>query len=152
MGQRGPQGTPDAIRLHEGTYREDRHGGSVRAVPGAPVKPDWLCERAAAIWDERITQLREVPGLLSEVDGPALALYCHYWAVFHEARETLEEEGAVCTGEKGGAYPHPAVGMRNKAAEMIAKVGAKFGMTPSDRTTIKATVQTTDDELSELIA
>jgi P27 family predicted phage terminase small subunit len=152
VGKRGPAPTPNAVKLFEGTYREDRHGGDVHAPPGTPVKPGWLCELAAQIWDERIAQLSEVPGLLSEVDGPALALYCHYWARFHEAQALIAGEGVTCTGEKGGEYQHPAVSIQNKAAEMIAKIGAKFGMTPSDRSGLKPTVKTTDDELSELIA
>lgn len=152
MGQRGPAATPNAIKLMEGTYREDRHGGAVHAPPGTPVKPKWLEGLASEVWDERVNELSQVPGLLSEVDAPSLALYCYYWQVFHEAKKTIEEEGAVCTGEKGGAYPHPSVGQRNKAAEMIAKIGAKFGMTPSDRTSIKPATKTPDDELSELIA
>jgi phage terminase small subunit len=39
---------------------------------GKPIKPEWLSERAAAIWD---TQVRRAPWL-TEVDSCKLALWC----------------------------------------------------------------------------
>lgn len=153
MGKRGPTPTPNAIKMLEGTYREHVHGGGVRAPDGLPAKPDWLSEAASAVWDERIAELRDVPGLLSSVDGPALAAYCFAWARLHEAQALLDANGSlVCVGEKGGEYQHPAIGIQSKALEMIAKIGAKFGMTPSDRANLKPSVRTVDDEVADLIA
>ena len=152
MGLRGPAKTPNAIKLLEGTFREDRDGG-VRAPTGAPVKPDWLGEIASRVWDERVGELSLIPGLLSPVDGPALASYCHAWQRFHDAQKEIDANGAItCMSEKGGEYMHPAVAIQHKAIELIAKIGAKFGMTPSDRAGLKPTVQTPEDDLSELIA
>lgn len=136
----------------EGTFREDRHGGGVRVPDGAPLKPDWLGEIASRMWDERIEQLMAVDGLLSPMDGPALALYCDAWQQFHDASQIIAQQGMVAVSEKGAEYQHPAVGIANKARDAIAKLGAKFGMTPSDRAGLKPTGRTVDDELSELIA
>jgi P27 family predicted phage terminase small subunit len=153
MGLRGPAPTPIALKVIEGTYREDRHGGGVRAPDGLPVKPNWLGGLASQVWDERIEEMRAIPGLLSTIDGPALATYCTAWQELHEANAEIEANGSLtCMSEKGGTYQHPAVGIRHKAIELIAKIGAKFGMTPSDRAGLKPSVQTVDDELSELIA
>ncbi len=152
MGLRGPTPTPESIKILEGTYREDRHGGGVRVPNGAPVKPKWLGDFASRVWDERVDELSAIPGLLSPVDGPALAVYCHQWQKFHEAEAAIEKCGKVAVSEKGGEYQHPWVSIQNKAEEMIAKLGAKFGMTPSDRAGLKPTGMTTDDELADLIA
>jgi P27 family predicted phage terminase small subunit len=152
MGLRGPAAKPNALKVLEGTYREDRHGGGVRAPDGLPIKPDWLGESAAIVWDKTIDELRDIPGLISPIDGPALACYCLAWQELYEADAVIVEEGLTCQSEKGATYQHPAVGIRHKAIELIAKIGAKFGMTPSDRAGLKPTVRTTDDELSELIA
>lgn len=153
MGLRGPAAKPTALKVLDGTYREDRHGGDVHAPVGAPLKPDWLGDIAARVWDERVEQLMSVPGLLSPLDGPALATYCHAWQRFHDAQKEIEANGSItCVSEKGGEYMHPAVATQHKAIELIAKIGAKFGMTPSDRAGLKATGQTADDELAGLIA
>lgn len=94
-----------------------------------------------------------VPGLLSPLDGPALATYCHAWQRFFDAQKEIEANGSItCVSEKGGEYMHPAVATQHKAIELIAKIGAKFGMTPSDRNGLKATVQNQDDEITNLIA
>src|SRR3990172_18716 len=114
MGKRGPQPTPNAIKMLEGTYREDRHGG-VHAPAGMPVKPNWLGEIASRVWDERIDELSAVPGLLSSVDGPALAIYCHAWQEFDDARRVIESDGLISVSEKGGEYQNPAVGIQHKA-------------------------------------
>lgn len=153
MGLRGPAPTPTALKMLEGTYRDDRHGGSVCAPPGAPLKPAWLGEIASRVWDERVEELMAVPGLLSPLDGPALATYCHAWQRFHDAQMEIDANGSItCVSEKGGEYMHPAVATQHKAIELIAKIGAKFGMTPSDRAGLKPTGRTEQDELADLIA
>ncbi len=152
MGKRGPTAKPNALKVLEGTFREDRHSG-VTAPTGMPIKPQWLGEIASRVWDERINELSAVPGLLSPVDGPALATYCHAWQRFHDAQTEIESNGAItCMSEKGGEYMHPAVAIQHKAMELIAKIGAKFGMTPSDRAGLKATVETPDDKVAALLA
>jgi P27 family predicted phage terminase small subunit len=152
MGKRGPAPTPAAIRMLEGTYREDRHGAAVRVREGVPAKPEWLGDISSTVWDERIDECLETPGLLSPMDGPALALYCDAWQQFHDAKAIIDKQGMVAISEKGAEYQHPAVGIKNKAGETIARLGAKFGFTPSDRSGLKPTVQTPDDELSMLMA
>jgi P27 family predicted phage terminase small subunit len=137
MGKRGPAPTPNALKMAEGTYREDRHGGGVTVPDGVPVKPAWLGDVGSAMWDETVSRLSKIPGLLSDLDGPALALYCDAWEDFHDAVELLNEHGPICVGEKGGEYPHPALGMKNNARAVIAKYEAKFGLTASDRSALK---------------
>jgi P27 family predicted phage terminase small subunit len=153
MGKRGPAAKPTALKVLEGTYREDRHGGGMRAPNGLPLKPAWLGEIASKVWDECIGELELIPGLLSPVDGPALATYCHAWQRFHDSQREIDINGSItCVSEKGGEYMHPAVAIQHKAIELIAKIGAKFGMTPSDRAGLKPTGRTELDDLADLIA
>lgn len=137
MGKRGPKAKPLAVHVAEGTYRKARHAGSVVAPAGVPKKPDWLGDIGSAYWDSAIAHLQKTPGLLATVDEYSLSLWCDAWEDYHEALNTLNEEGTVCMGEKGGQYPHPAVGMKNNARATIAKFGVLFGMDPSSRTALK---------------
>lgn len=144
MGQRGPAPTPTAVKIAEGTYRPSRDGAGVVAPSGIPDKPAWLAnvgEVASETWDERVEELSRIPGLLSPADGPALAAYCVAWQRFRDAQEEIARDGITCFGEKGGQYQHPAVGIQNKAIEVIGRIGAKFAMTPSDRAGMKVAPQ-----------
>jgi len=122
MGKRGAAPTPTAIKIAEGTYRKDKPGGNMVAPAGLPVKPDWLGEKAAAMWLETVERLGQVPGLLCPLDSAALALYCDAWRIY------LENQHA------GGRLERAD---RKEAAANIVKLGARFGMTPSDRSSMK---------------
>lgn len=152
MGKRGPARTPEALKVLEGTYREDRHGGSLKLRPGEPRRPVWLCEAASLIWDEVVCELSLVPGLLCEADGAALALYCDARRQYHEYDEQIRSDGLTTESLTAGTKAHPLLTHRNAARAAVDKLGAKFGLTPSDRASLKMSTTTTDDELSDLIA
>lgn len=94
---------------------------------------------AAEVWRETVARLSMRDGLLSPIDGRALAVYCIAWQRFEDAEDEIARDGITCMGEKGGQYPHPAVGIQNKAMDTIVRVGAKFGMTASDRVGLPVT-------------
>jgi P27 family predicted phage terminase small subunit len=144
---------PTAHKEMEGTYREDRDGGTVRMRPGIPFKPTWLGEVASSVWDETISELERVENLLSDADGPALALYCDAWREYWEADAAVSEYGMVVSTLTGGLKPNPAVRMRATARADINRMAAKFCLTPSDRAATKLPTQTlADDDLDQLIA
>jgi hypothetical protein len=64
-------------RLHllEGTLNSTRHAdrGDAPQPTGRPTKPQFLAGRAEELWD----QFFESGYWLTEVDGPALAAWCH---------------------------------------------------------------------------
>lgn len=152
MGKRGPAKLPTAYKQLEGTYREDRDGGTLRLRPGIPARPLWLDGIAANIWDETIAELSMVEGLLSDADGPALALYCDAWRQYHEYDQQLRKDGNTTLSLTAGVKAHPLIARRDAAREAVIKIGAKFGLNPGDRASMKVAAQTTYDELSELIA
>lgn len=152
MGKRGPAPIPDAIKLHEGTYREDRHGGSLKVHPGSPRKPVWLDEAAALIWDETIAELERTPGLLAEVDGAALALYCDARRQYHEFDEQIRKDGNTIISLTAGLKAHPLLARREAARAAVDRLGAKFGMSPSDRASLKPGPTTAASELDDMIA
>jgi P27 family predicted phage terminase small subunit len=118
---------------------------------GVPLKPDWLGEKASAVWDETIAELQEIRGLLSTLDAGVLALYCDAWQQFHDAQAIIAAQGMICRSDKGGAYQHPAVGIANKARAEITKLGAFFGLNPPAREGLILAGPDHHDELAELI-
>lgn len=149
MGQRGPKRMSSKYLEINGSRIQDGRG--IALPPGTPAKPDWLGPVASAVWDETILDLAEIPGLLSELDGGALALYCDAWQQYKDASAIVAREGMVATSEKGGTYQHPAVGIRNKARDAIIRLGAMFGLNPQSREGMVVSGQKPEDELDELL-
>lgn len=152
MGKRGPAKQPDAIQELHGRPGKRPPRNNMPVPPGQlPTCPDWLGDVGRKVWD-KVAPILDAMGVLTSVDGNALACYCEAWEDFQDARDEIETDGSTCTGKNGGAYLHPAVGRKNKAIERIKQFGAKFGMTPSDRTGIEVPGDTGDDGFDDDIS
>ena len=127
---------PVAAKLLDGSHREDRDGRPLATAVGVPLKPEWLGEIAAKVWDETVADLAAIDGFLTSVDAGALSLYCHAWQEFHEARELIKRDGLVVKGREGVLVRHPALMVKKHATDTIASIGSKFGLTPVSRASL----------------
>jgi P27 family predicted phage terminase small subunit len=101
-----------------------------------PDPPDHLSKKAKAEW-ERIAPELERYGLLTKIDGSALAAYCDYFAQWAEASAEVKKQGMIIqTGF--GPQVNPWLRISNKAVEGMNKILVEFGMTPSSRSRVKA--------------
>jgi P27 family predicted phage terminase small subunit len=75
-------------------------------------------------------------GLLTEIDGVALAMLCESLAIYRQAKAALGDEGLVVVSDKGNSYQHPALGIMNSARADALKWAREFGMTPAARSRI----------------
>ena len=87
---------PVAVHKLQGTYRPDRHRVGIQPPEQVPACPDWLGPVGKQTWESTVDTLREVPGLLTRLDGDMLALYCEAWEEFRDAREQIAKEGSTC--------------------------------------------------------
>ena len=135
MGKRGRPTKPTVLKIREGNPGKQKLPANEPKPPvGTPTCPDWLGDVGRAKWESLVRLLGRVPGLLTEADADALGLYAHTYEIFLEALREIEANGGpTCTGEKGGKYPHPADSRRKQAVADMLRIGARFGMTPSDR-------------------
>ncbi len=100
--------------------------------PVAPKCPAWLSKEAKREW-KRVAPELERLGLLTVVDGGALAAYCQAYARWREAEEAIKREGLVVQTGTGYLMPHPAVKIAEKAQQLIKAFCTEFGLTPSSR-------------------
>ncbi|MFO0789932.1 MAG: phage terminase small subunit P27 family [Pirellulales bacterium] len=128
----GRNRAPIGARLLDGSYDEARDGVPLATRAGEPVKPSWLSPIAAKVWDEVVGELSSIEGLLTPLDGPALACYCLAHQRLAEAREILAAEGLILNGRR-----HPALMVESKAIEQICTIGQKFGLTPTSRSSLR---------------
>jgi P27 family predicted phage terminase small subunit len=110
---------------------------------GEPVKPPWLKGRAAAAWKEIVPELARI-GLLTVVDGHALAVYCEAWATYVQASEIVRTEGILIESYRGGKAKNPAAQIMRDSADLMMKVGGQFGLTPATRTRLQVPDDGTD--------
>lgn len=145
MGKRGPAPAPTTLKLVRGT-RPDRVNTAEPAPGELPVAaPSWLTHGAFELWTRYAPDLQR-QGVLKAWDCEAFAAWCDAVVRRAAAAQALDREGMVveasvfdrngkCTGfryQKSEWW-----GIWKDANEVIARVGARFGLTPSDRSQLK---------------
>lgn len=134
--RRGPKPVPTTLKLARGSRRPINPDEPKPRV-SRPRCPSHLSDSAKAEW-KRISPLLTREGLLTHLDGAALALYCEACGLWVEAKQKVAETSLVVTTEKGNVIQNPYVGIANKAAKQMLEILVEFGMTPSSRTRVTA--------------
>jgi len=158
---RGRKPTPTRLKeLLGNPGKRPLNGAEPRPDATAPKCPDWLDGAAKRKWGALAPELARL-GLLTAIDGDALAAYCQAWAEFRQATETLRREGRYVksggkvvekAGEKAGddgkptyevlgaqLVPHPAVAQQRSAWAAVRAFASLFGLDPSSRSRLKVT-------------
>ena len=145
MGAGGRPKKPTALKLLEGNPGHRTIKEEIKPNPIIPDKPKFLKKEASDEWD-RISIKLEKLGLLSEIDGAALAGYCQSWRRWIEAERDIDELGMTFTAEKTGYQQQiPQVGIAHNCLKLMSIYIGKFGLSPSDRSGLGKTIQTKDD-------
>jgi P27 family predicted phage terminase small subunit len=139
--KRGPAPKPTNLRKLHGD-RKDRINNA-EPIPGKAdiVPPAWLgeteCgERALEIWAEIAPDLASKE-VLTPWDVDQFAAYCDVTARFQELATKLGKRGTTYTiNAKQGKLRHPEVGRYLEFLKASSQLGARFGLTPSDRSQI----------------
>ncbi len=124
-----PRKSPEQHKI-DGTYRPSLHGplpdkfqtwmdGGGDGPPPAPVKPDSLSAEASVMWD---FVLETRPGMVWPSDGPILAVYCEWWALWKLVLTLAQGKPSAKTLTPLGII-----------TDKVDKLGAKFGLSPKDR-------------------
>lgn len=132
-GGRAPKPTP--LKVLQGVRPNrinDDEPVPVSDIPECPSRH----RDVRAVWDYTIEQLR-VMGVVTLVDRDALHAYCEAVVAFREACDTIEREGPIITGARGGLIRHPACAIQKENAMLMKSYAVQFGLTPSARTSIR---------------
>jgi P27 family predicted phage terminase small subunit len=130
------------IAQHEaaGTFRKGRHAGPNLPVESPPMPPD-MSPAAQACWNTVVEECR-FSGVLARIDGKAMRLLAESWSLYLEAQDAIQKHGIIVSepmaagGER--LKKNPAVDVRATAWKEVKMILSKFGLTPSDRTGLKA--------------
>jgi P27 family predicted phage terminase small subunit len=143
----GPPPTPTHLKLLRGNPGHQK----LRAEPlplipkTCPEPPAFITGYAADEW-WRIAPELHVLGLLTRIDVPALAAYCHAYAQWRMAAETLAKMaasdpvtgGLLIKTKYGDVAQNPLVSITRKHAADMVRYAGEFGLTPIARSRIAA--------------
>ena len=141
MGARGVKNAPTHLKV----LRGDRESRINREEPipteGKVVPPEDMRPEALEIWNELAPDLED-KGLLTPWDIYIFEAFCQSVADYRECNELLHKSISpfgkyVERGAAGGMIKSPYHQMMRDHIETMAKLGSRFGLTPSDRADLR---------------
>jgi P27 family predicted phage terminase small subunit len=135
MAKPGPKPAPTATKVLNGVRKGRINDAEPRPGPLKAIPPATLDPVARAEWN-RIAPMLERMGVLTEADGPALAMYCEAFARAAAAERSIQKQGLMVMTGLGGMKVNPHFAVAERARALMLKVMGEFGMTPSSRSRI----------------
>lgn len=130
---RGRKPKPTHLKLLQGNPgKRPVNKREPKPRPIAPSCPSWLSAEAKKEWAVIAPELERL-GLLTIIDGSALAGYCQSYARWKQAERVLDKDGFTRETESGFLQQRPEVSIAQKSLGLVAKFLVEFGMTPSSR-------------------
>lgn len=147
----GNMAKPIALRLIEGD--RGKHGPIKHEVKPrlvAPECPEWLEPEAQAEWKRIVPKLTRL-GLLTEVDGAALAGYCQSYARWAQAEQAIAVQGLTAEAQSGWKQQAAEVSIALKYMQQVKAWCAEFGLTPSARARMAMPGEKPEDDFGDLL-
>jgi P27 family predicted phage terminase small subunit len=149
MGRRGPAPKPTPLKLASGNAGKRPINDAEPDPPrGAPPVPEFLDDKARAIWDQLVPLMVE-SGMVRKIDGFAMGRYCQYLILWGAALAFLRKHGEqypVCgaptkkhpKGRILGWREFPLCAKLLRYEQRLIQLERELGLTPSARTRIRA--------------
>lgn len=133
----GPRPHPTALRLLRGNpSKRGINRAEPKPGPLATACPDELLDPVArAEWD-RVAPGMIVSGQVTVLDRAALIGYCVKYAQWQALELEARGHPFLVRAPSGYPMPNPALGMANKAFNLMLKAAAELGMTPAGRSRV----------------
>ena len=148
----GPRPRPTIVKIREGEKNKDRINlREPKPRPTVPKMPKHLGKVARKEY-RRMAKILERCGVLSEIDGSALAAYAQSFATWMEAQELVNEKGILVKyGEAKMPRQNPALIIARDARKEMMRILVEFGMTPSSRSKIVVNPKKANTKMESLI-
>lgn len=142
----GPAPKPTRLRLLEGNQsKRPLNQMEPKPAPVAPAPPPLLKREALEEWHRLAPELERL-GLLTVVDGSALAAYCQAYRRWIQAERKVNREGLVLNAKSRYAQAHPAMAVAQRSMQLMRAFAAEFGLTPASRSRISIGKTESNDE------
>ncbi len=139
---RGRKPKPTSFKLIEGNPgRRPINGREPKPPATRPTCPAHLSPTAKAEW-KRVAGVLNQIGLLTQIDRTVLAAYCQAYGRWVEAERRLAETPPLLKTPAGYVQVSPWVTISNKQVELMTRLMAELGLTPSARSRLAIQVPT----------
>ena len=136
LAMRGRKPVPAYLREIDGNAgKRPINTRAPRPVIRAPSCPRELCPVAKREWRRSARQLLTLR-LVTDLDQAILAAYCQAFALWAEAVGAIRKFGTMVKSPSGFPMQSPYVAVANKQAELMIRIAAEFGFSPSSRSRI----------------
>jgi P27 family predicted phage terminase small subunit len=126
----------NVVRLRGNPGKRRLNHAEPRPAPRVPPCPSCLGDAARKEWQRLSKELAEL-GLLTRLDRGLLAAYCQAHALWVEAVASIARYGTMVKSPNGYPMQSPYVAVANKQVDIMVRIAAELGMTPSSRTRIR---------------
>jgi P27 family predicted phage terminase small subunit len=133
--RKGRRPRPTALKLLQGERQSRIVEDPPEAQQGAPAAPDALDEQARAAY-RMLVGLLEPSGILTQLDGLALAAFAQVVVEHERASALVNQVGPLIRDEHGLPRTNPAYRIRRDTGRDILRWAMEFGMTPAARSQI----------------
>lgn len=152
MGERGPRKKPSAQARLEGA--RDVNDDEPIPAEGDVFPPAWLValgheadigtETGLDVWHRLAPDLVRT-GVLTPWDVDEFAVFCDAVINHRLAAAEVAKHGLLVYGAKGNLVKNPATQLTRDYADVMVKIGARFGLSPSDRAGLRVERGSSDD-------
>lgn len=107
-----------------------------KPAPIIPKCPAWLDAAAKKEW-KRISAELDKLGLITCIDGAALAGYCLAYSRVQEAAKAIATQGTTYTTDTGFIRDRPEIAREQKYLSLMRQYLCEFGLSPSSRSKLE---------------
>ncbi len=136
-------------------HRHNRNTAAPRFTRDTPRCPAWLDPDAKRVWKDLVPKLKRM-GVLTEVDGGALAAYCQTFARWRKVEEFIAKHGDVYPlKDQNGKFKYmqqfPHVSIARYLLQLLKAYQQEFGLTPSARTRVVVDDSESSDDMEDFL-
>lgn len=143
---RGRKPEPTALKKAKGVRADRINENEPKPDSRIPDCPPYVQGEALAEWN-RVAPILDAMGVLSAIDGTALAIYCLAVGRLIRAQTEIDANPIVVLTERGGSRASPYAKMIREESALILRYMAEFGATPVARTRLTVITGAGGDEL-----
>lgn len=140
----------NVVRLRGNPGKRPLNDAEPAPAPVVPSCPACLGEAARKEWKRLARELGEL-GLLTRIDRGMLAAYCQAHALWTEVVSSIERYGTMVKSPNRFPMQSPYVAVASKQVEIMGRIAAEFGMTPSSRSRIRASGPASEDPFEQFL-
>jgi P27 family predicted phage terminase small subunit len=129
---------PTSLKVLQGTYRQDQSNpAEPEPSRGVPEPLGCLSGAEQSVY-RRIVGILDGMRVLTVADRDAVSRLAQDFCLVNEAKRQLDSKGWVLISSNGNSYKNPWATVYNEARKREAEGWIRFGLTPADRSRVKA--------------